>query len=508
MSDELKLRTVLGRPLTNQEVDGNFLYIDGKSQAASYNASAAVSGAWSREPAAFAPYGSDDDETDGTVIDSEGHIQGGLPVLDALRQVQRNAGLVFLAPYASDDDESDAAEIDLEGWIIGGLPTLPGPTPETSDIAPGAMYVRADFDARTLSFASWFGPNRWWRVHLAPHGPNELINVDHMEDIVGPDIKASGEVVPVTSTDWFPPRQDGAVNGGDTRGKLSTGGSHLIGTSKTVEPGAHYIIVDGRRLQAGDVFDGFANVVQFGWVDQVTSYNTTVPATPPDPETRRFTKDVYTSCFITPLSLAAMIQLHAKEQIVVYRDGGFQMTGFGFEGNGLHYNDTVHARVEKASFSNAASKASAPEVWATSLYQAGRGYQTSWIDRSFGLGDGSQVADSWPLAYRNTGGTWKFYHSVVERQDGSFVMQAGDTYAFAGGYAWTPEGMTTGADSAFLHTRFGKRCLGYAFLGAAAGLLYPDPALIGKNTDAGAITPLGLQKSATGYETGFVSIQE
>ncbi|MBV7482532.1 hypothetical protein [Bordetella sp. BOR01] len=463
-------------------------------------ANQALEFSFTREPARWSPYDSDSDGSDGAIVDAEGWVIGGVPAARVLSSIKDNEALIILAPYDSDADDSDGGILDIDGWVIGGLPTVGGG--EVTATLNGPMYVTADFDSRTLAFTSWFGANRWWRVHLAPHGPNNIINVDHFEDVAGPDITAAGTVVAVTSTDWFPPRQDAAVTGGDATSKVSTGGSHEVGGETTAQTVSHYMVIDGRRLLAGETFSGYAKRVRFGWQDEVTSYNTTLA----DGD-RRFTKDVYTDTIITPLSIEAFIETWAREAITVYRDGGFQMTGNGFDTSGHHYNDTAQARIPKASFTNSASKTAAPNVWATSLYQPGRGFQTSWINRGFGFGDASQVAGSWPLAYRNSGGTWKFYHSVVERQDGSFTMAAGDSYAFHGGYTWSPDGVQGAADSAFLFTKHARPSMGYAFLSAGSSNFYADESLIGLETDAGVFGRFGLSASAVAYETAQTEIK-
>lgn len=361
--------------------------------------------------------------------------------------------------------------------------------------AASGIHVSGDAATRTYAVVLPMGRTHMARVTFKPNGKNGLFNIRKVEvSTSGNPLTASWTTMSDTDTDWFPPLIVRAVANGDgSTSHYYTGGNHgsdgSSGGTTTASLDFLAVDIDGRTLSASEVVAGYARSITFRWSNSVMGYNTITAA-------RSIIRQWFTAQ-VTSHGIEVMCRTEALEAVVVETDNGPQVMGTGFADSCHFYDGEAQARQLAANVNTSGQKSVAPNAFAFSLGSA-NGFLSSWMDRAFGVGDGSFVAPSWAYMRKNAS-IWKFYHAAVAGMDAP--LAAGQGYSWRGGYGFSPATIVsgTGIDSAFVYSKGGKPWLAWAFTGPGTGLVALPAMYAGRAVGAGVVEPLGLVSNAGGY---------
>jgi hypothetical protein len=134
------------------------------------------------------------------------------------------------------------------------------------------------------------------------------------------------------------------------------------------------------------------------------------------------------------------------------------------------------------------------------------GYMAAWIDRGYGIGmDG--VTDVDTPATKNDG-DYKFYNFPIKFEAlPHYVMAAGDSYSWRGGYSYAPIGLVEGLDSGFLFSQNGRLRIAIANTASDLGgtVVLPDEIPTTDFETVGGLDSIGVPVvfgaySATSYK--------
>lgn len=367
----------------------------------------------------------------------------------------------------------------------------------TSNTVTG-LNVSGTAATKNFSFVFPHGETEMMRVKLGANGFNGLFNLKSTELApVGDPGSAAWTPVNSYATDWFPPMVVQAVNNGDGQGSLYTGGNHGSNGDASGSQTAHMIEwrceIDGKPLAADEVIDGYCDRVTFRWVNELCAYNTI--------SAQRYVLRQTLVAHVHAGDIETFCDVTALEPIIVKTDNGPQMVTTGYQETCHFFGGIQQARIAFADALNSGQKSLAPNAWADVCGSAANGYQISWMNRSYGIGDGRYVGGTAGYMRQGGSGNTKHYHAAVASY--SLNMVAGDSYQWNGGYAWAPNGNVAGTnlDCTFTYHKFGKPRIAYAFIGAGNGVLKPIDGLIGVQVGADeVIGPTGLKVTASGYD--------
>lgn len=103
-----------------------------------------------------------------------------------------------------------------------------------------------------------------------------------------------------------------------------------------------------------------------------------------------------------------------------------------------------------------------PDAWAA-LCTSSNGQIAAWIDRNYGVADGSQVYEGYGLIIGGSAGSSKQYptaiHRLLERNavtPNYMPLPAGQRYQWRGGYSWGPVDLATGFVASMRYLDDGK----------------------------------------------------
>lgn len=322
----------------------------------------------------------------------------------------------------------------------------------TSDVS-GAYWT---VSGSQVSVA-WRSGSMMYRLAFGPSGFNELPNITSLSRAAGTDPKsAAWTVISNSATDWLPPIIVAAdANGDPGATAIYTGGNHgsdgSAGGNKTARNILYRIMADGQPITADG--EGWAENVSVLVVNEVMAYNTLVSG-----------RYVLREAFNVQIRAGAFemtCDRSALEALTVEGDNGPQTVTTGFQGTQLFYGGTNTARVAFDPTVSSGTKAAAPNAWALVFQDPANGQLTTWMDREYGVGNGSNVASN--RAYVRLGGATntKAYHAAVAGTP--LQLPAGQSYKWRGGYALQAPGLQpAGVDSFFNHYRGGRQVMAYA----------------------------------------------
>ena len=364
------------------------------------------------------------------------------------------------------------------------------------------LYASIDAATKTTTFIWPHGASKMLRVVLRPNGHNDLYNVRSVSiaDLGAPETAVWSTLLD-TDTDWFPPMAFKALNNGDgSTTVIYTGGNHggdgNDGGAQTARMASWAVSVDGRPLNATESFTGYVDRVTVSWKNELMAYNTI--------SLNRYTLRQNFTIHVRPgdIDTYATVTSMPGEDNEIITDNALQMSATG-------YNQTCHflggILQARTTYSAALGTNSGPSstwpAWAISFGHATNGFLTSWMDRSFGAGDGSLLSPS--AAFMRVQA--KGYHAVVS--SAPYVLSAGNSYQWHGGYSWAPPDIVLGLDCAFLHRRANKPYLAWAFTAAGAGVIDLPSEYVGSIVGTASVGSAGLAVSAAGYDVESQPIQ-
>lgn len=312
---------------------------------------------------------------------------------------------------------SDLATLNTK---VDNLPVSSGPM--TATLASGTLSV------------IYPSSNRQYRLNFAPNGFNNLPN------IVGFDYKTTGNWIAINSgtTDWLPPLA-AVASSGDGASLIYTGGNHgssgSAGGSQTARNIYYDIKIDGKSVTA---YSGNCGRIEITIINELMASNTITL-------NRYAIREAFKVVIVNGV-ITVDCQRTALEPLVMRTDNGLQAVSTGVADSYLLLNGKTNTRQAWGEF-DSGNKSVQPKAWAA-VIQGNSNQLASWMDRSYGAGDGRYVADTAPFIRRGTGTNTKIYHAVVASVSPS--LTTGESYKWRGGYHMkaTAE-KPSGADSQF-----------------------------------------------------------
>ncbi|PRN02227.1 hypothetical protein A0O30_23780 [Pseudomonas sp. LLC-1] len=304
---------------------------------------------------------------------------------------------------------------------------------------------------------AWRSGASLYRLVFGPNGFNDLPNIISLSRATGTDPKtAAWTVISNSPTDWLPPLVVSAdANGDPGAAAIYTGGNHgsdgSAGGNKTARNILCRIMADGQQVFSAS--EGWAQNVSVLIINEVMAYNTLVSG--------RYVLRESINVQIRPGALDMTFDRAALEAVTVEGDNGPQTVTTGFQGTQLFYGGTNTARVAFDPTASSGTKSAAPNAWALVFQDPANGQLATWMDREYGVGNGSNVASN--RAYVRMGGATnpKAYHAAIAGTP--LQLAAGQSYKWRGGYALQAPGLqTAGVDSFFNHYRAGRQVMAYA----------------------------------------------
>ncbi|WP_343619625.1 hypothetical protein [Acinetobacter proteolyticus] len=305
----------------------------------------------------------------------------------------------------------------------------------------------------------WQSGQYLYRLRFGPNGYNNLPNIIGIDRApMGDRNTAAWVQVNTAGTDWLPPMVIEAVNNGDGKSQIYTGGNHgadgSAGGGNTARNILYQVLADGQPMEMGKTFSGNAEKVSVQIVNELMAHNTTGTVDPENFPSRfvlrqTFAVDIYCG------SMEVSTEVQAYEPIIVKTDNGPQMVTLGYQQTMLYVGGQFEERLAFDNATNSGVKPQYPNAWALVLQHTDNGQQVSWMDRSYEIGDGRYVGNS--NAMIRGGGTTntKFYHAAVAGFQVN--MTGGDKYKWRGGYAWQAPNLQGSAfDSTISFYKAGK----------------------------------------------------
>lgn len=283
------------------------------------------------------------------------------------------------------------------------------------------------------------------RITIGINGVNSLPNIKKVERK-----NAYGDawsVVNESTSDWLPPMVVKALsnNDGSTYVKY-TGGNHASSGGAEGDPTAvnkvFDILIDGMPINLEGINrQTKCSSVQIIIKNSIYAYNTTSLA--------RAVVDQNFVLNIKPNVIAVSASITALENITVFRDNGLQAIVNGFITTQLYLDGKTKLRESYNTANDGGTKVTAPNVWALILQSASTRQQlTMSFDRSYGLGDKSQVDDASPLLFCSGSATQKAYGAIIKSTDG-YTLNTNQSYKYRGAYSFDNTTTTANLDSIF-----------------------------------------------------------
>ncbi|USA54569.1 hypothetical protein NDN13_05075 [Acinetobacter sp. C32I] len=305
----------------------------------------------------------------------------------------------------------------------------------------------------------WQSGQYLYRLSFGPNGYNSLPNLISLDRAPFGDRNTAQWInVNSASTDWLPPLVVEAVNDGDGKSQIYTGGNHgadgSAGGGNTARNIHYQILADGQPMKMGEAFGGNAEKVSVQIVNELTAFNTTGTVDPENFPSRyvlsqSFAVDIYCG------SMEISSEVKAYEQISVRTDNGPQTVSVGYQESMLYLDGQFATRVPFDNSTNSGIKTQYPKVWALILQHSVNGQFVAWMDREYEAGDGRYVSGNAPYIRGGFTTNTKFYHAAVAGGIRA-ELQMGEKYKWRGGYAWQAPTLQGTFDSTIVFHKNGK----------------------------------------------------
>lgn len=281
-------------------------------------------------------------------------------------------------------------------------------------------------------YISWIDGKARYKLAFGPNGFNSLPNIIGIFiQPVFDSNNADWEALNVGPTDWLPPLRLRQKNTAHPDKPFFTGGNHGsngdASGDRTAKCTIFHILIDGIPIQEGD--KGYCSSITFFIANELMAMNTV--------RQKEYVAEQSFVCSFTAgcMSLSHVMRNLSNKDLVVDRDYGPQMVAKGFDerllildGKNTHFQ----------SFSgelNSGIKEVHPRAWAA-IAQSRNGQQVSWIDRDYGIADGSCVSpDTFLIKGSGKSTGKKIYHAAICGDD-AFTLLPGQSYKWRGGYSW------------------------------------------------------------------------
>lgn len=259
-----------------------------------------------------APYSSFDDQDSYVEIDRNGKI------------LSNNTSQLIKVPFSSFDDMVQYVEVDRGGYILvqGSAPEPEVPVVQWEN----PLYIDYTNSNKRLLTHWLHDKNIMLRMEWMPNGHNSLFNFKSIyRAIPGDPDKADWVYITSSGTDYVPPITHNATGAG---GPISsnvgtTGGNHggkngeITAWMRTCE----FFLDDRIKMEAN--YKGYNKSVLVKWMNEICAGNTVT-------QQRVTTRQEMQGRF-TKRNVELQSKVTALEQIRIYREGGPQLVGTGWE---------------------------------------------------------------------------------------------------------------------------------------------------------------------------------
>ncbi|MCY1436033.1 hypothetical protein D9M71_521480 [compost metagenome] len=138
----------------------------------------------------------------------------------------------------------------------------------------------------------------------------------------------------------------------------------------------------------------------------------------------------------------------ALEDLSVYIDYGPQMVTTGVNETVFYLGGKNKSPTKFSGKLNSGNYQDSPRAWA-SLCSGKKGQLAAWIDRSYGIADGTKIHDSFGMIIGGGAGSTKQYTTAIHRQlkrdkTNYLSLLKGESYQWRGGYTWSSHAVKSG----------------------------------------------------------------
>lgn len=418
------------------------------------------------------------------VVDQEGRW------LNDYVHINRNLTKTVVGPFSSFSDRA-FEHVDNSGAILSTMETN-GEGVVPLETWPNTLYVSYKHKEKSISAAWIHDEELMLKTVWQPNGANNLFNFRAIYKArIGDPANATWELIQQVSTDYIPPITHEATTGGTTPNVLTTGGNHT-GANGELTAYMQFCNFYLNHLKLENDFKGYVANISVCWQNLIYAGNTI--------NEKRFTTQQDVFARFHARNIEVNCEVTALEPIKIWRDGGAQLVGQGWEDSYHFYNGVQQERLANSSgVNNGGTKQDAPNQWAVVLKSLDLGYCAAFVDRTYGI-QFDAITDVDTPTTKNVS-SYKFYNFVVKNEANQFQMTAGQKYAWRGGYAYAPISIVNGLDSAFVFNQANRTRLvvantkneltGKVNLKQLSGTDFDDLGSVGVN---------GLQANFTKYE--------
>lgn len=271
---------------------------------------------------------------------------------------------------------------------------------------------------------SWKSGDRFLRWGFGPNGANALPNFSGIYSSID---GITYSAVSTFTTDWLPPLIFQVASEPEYTTEMGfTGGNHLlVGGMQTARNVLYKLYADGALVNPGT--SGVCQKLTAIVVNEVMAANTV--------SLERYAARQSFAVSFSPGVAEVSCEFRALEDLRVSSDYGPQLVSTGFNDTQLFLDGQFAGRIAFDSASNSGPFSDYPDAWAVILQSSVNGQLASWLDHSYGVGNGAHVAPAEPRIRGGGGTSTKQYHAAIRNMTTPLQMAAGDTYQWRGGYA-------------------------------------------------------------------------
>ncbi|WP_179028122.1 hypothetical protein [Pseudomonas hunanensis] len=244
----------------------------------------------------------------------------------------------------------------------------------------------------------------------------------------------NGAPIGTYSTDWIPPIVFEALQDGDGRAGLAfTGGNHLVDGKQSAENLSFEIEADGIVVKPGT--EGQAQRITCRVLNRLQASNTV--------SKNRYALLQSIQVDFAPGCANVHAEVLALENISIFIDYGPQMVATGVNETVFYLGGNNTSPTKFNGKLNSGNYLDSPTAWA-SLCSSNKGQLAAWIDRTYGIADGTRIHESFGMIIGGGPGSTKQYttaiHRLLKREKANYYsLLAGERYQWRGGYSWSSQ---------------------------------------------------------------------
>lgn len=362
-------------------------------------------------------------------------------------------------------------------WIVDESNVVLKQTTEKFGLLSAGSVFYEFFSTNKELRYTYKSESRLYRITLGISNYNKIPNIKKVEWRIDNGYQTWQTAIETTG-DWLPPLRIRALTGEVDAAELRySGGNHGGGGSangyRTARNLLFKIYADGQLL-TNDSW-GFCKQIDVSIVNGIrasntidsqpityegTVYNFTGATTDPvwiegmiEPSST-IRRDVLHQCFnlkILPEILAVECKLKELEPVQIWEDNGPQTFTTGFDTSMMFAEGVQGARITFSTGIQSGRKIDAPKACAVS-FNGLAGQEISWMDRTYGVGDGRFVDDESYFIRMGVGSNTKCYHAATMAAlpyDIAGGYRIGDDYKWRGGWSWSDKYPESDFDTVF-----------------------------------------------------------